>query len=882
MRLALCTALMAMLPSTALAQWANLPAPPDADLRIAELSLRNRDTLVREFLAWQSGEKGPLYLPFEEVMVALDFQIAIDGQGADGWFLRESQRFHLDRAGGFVQSAGRRFDLAPGDLAEIDGVAHVAATALDRWFSLGVKWDADRQVVSLTPPYLLAGEENARRSGGAMRSADAADYGDLPQMASGPGWLSWPYLTANLALTGQSRAGRAMSGQGSLLAQGDLLGTTGQIALSASMPGQFDGRITLGRYDAAGRLLGPLGATRVEAGDINLQATQLLLRNGNGIGVQIGRMPLNATGRFDQTDLVGSAPPGWQAELYRDNQLLGFQTISGDGRYLFPAVPLQFGSNRFSIILYGPSGERQTIARAVDIDSAQIVPGTLTYSAAVMAQGRSLLRRSSLRLDRNAGTAEDNAVSLLSNPTGLHAQVGLGYGLSRSLSVSALAARRQEDGGVRATYVGGGFAWLAGSVLTSGDILVQSGGGTARRLAALTSIHGVSLAAEREDYDRNFLSDENRLAVGVTMRSRDTVRIDGRIGTAGWSLGGTRTRRSDGASDRFLTSRISFVAGPVSVSPRLSYRDIRVGIADRQKRLDGGMSLAGSTGAWRLRGQLDYDIAPRLRLRNTGAEAGLRLADWFLAAGVDRDFQQSSTRGRLSANRDWNGIRLGAEARYDSSGRAWLGLLTLAFALDRAPDRGNVRFGRDARSNSGTVVARLFEDRDGDGKRGRGDPLVDGGEIISAPRGQGATRDGVTVIENLPVDRPVAILPDLSSVENPYLAPSQPGRLVTTRPGGIVHVDIPVVETGSIELTIRNSAGIPLAGKIISLVPCENRPALTRRARTAFDGLSAFDLVTPGCYQVTFGEKNIGEVHVTGGKLSTDMLTLPGSSIGDP
>ncbi|MET0371334.1 MAG: hypothetical protein ABW039_08150 [Sphingobium sp.] len=875
MRPALCASLLAMLPVPAVAQWTDLSAPADADLRIVELSLRNRDTLVREILAWQVGDKGHLYLPFEEVMVATDFRITIDEKGADGWFLREDQRFRLDRAGNFALSAGRRFDLAPGDLAEIDGVAHVAVTALDRWFGLGLKWEADRQVVSLAPPYLLAGEENARRSGSAARSADLEDYSDLPRLASRPSWLSWPYLTANLALTAQNNGGRAFTGQGNLFAQGDLLGTTAQVALSTTIPGNVDGRITLGRYDAAGRLLGPLRATMGEIGDINLQAIPLLLRNGSGIGVQIGRAPLNTTGRFDQTDIVGGASPGWQAELYRDNQLLGFQTVGSDGRYLFAAVPLQFGSNQFSIILYGPSGERQTVNRSIAIDSAQIVPGTLTYSAAIMRQGRTLLRRSPFGIDRSDGSVQDDAVNLLANPTGLHAQIGLGYGLSRSLSVSALAARRQEDGGVRATYVGGGFAWLAGPVLASGDLLVQDGRATARRLAVLASIGGMSLSAEREEYDRDFVSDDSRLAAGVTTLSRDMMRLDGRIGTAGWSLGATRTRRSDGAADRFLNGRISFVAGPVSFSPRLSYRDIRVGVAGRQKRLDGGVSLAGSTGAWRLRAQFDYDIAPHFRVRNAGAEAGLRLNSWYLAAGADHDFQQGSTRERVSINRDWNGVRLGAEGRHDSSGKAWAGLLTLAFAIDRDPQWGGVRLGRDARSNSGTVVARMFEDRNGDGRRGQHEALVEGGEIISAPRGQVSTRNGVTVIENLPVDRPVAILPDLSNVENPYLAPSLPGRLITARAGGVVHVDIPVVETGSIELTLRDEKGGGVSGSVLSLARCGNDRAVARRARTAFDGLAAFDGVMPGCYRVSIGDRQIGAVEVSSGNLTTAILTLP-------
>ncbi len=47
--------------------------------------------------------------------------------------------------------------------------------------------------------------------------------------------------------------------------------------------------------------------------------------------------------------MVGGAPPGWQAELYRDNELFKLQTISSDGRFLFQVVPPQFGVNRCQV-----------------------------------------------------------------------------------------------------------------------------------------------------------------------------------------------------------------------------------------------------------------------------------------------------------------------------------------------------------------------------------------------------------------------------------------------------------------------------------------------------------------------------------------------------
>src|SRR3546814_10416771 len=60
---------------------------------------------------------------------------------------------------------------------------------------------------------------------------------------------------------------------------------------------------------------------------------------------------------FDKTSFRGDLPAGWDAELYRNGQLLAFATLNGDGRYEFLDVPLQYGTNRFEIVLYGSQGQ---------------------------------------------------------------------------------------------------------------------------------------------------------------------------------------------------------------------------------------------------------------------------------------------------------------------------------------------------------------------------------------------------------------------------------------------------------------------------------------------------------------------------------------------
>ncbi|WP_156139705.1 carboxypeptidase-like regulatory domain-containing protein [Sphingomonas sp. 35-24ZXX] len=854
-------------------QWQAAPDAGDADLRIVELLLRERATIAPDILAWQTSD-GTVYMPYAETMDLIGFRIEVDATGANGWFLRETQTFKLDIVAGTVQVADRIQPLQPGDIRQIDGIAHVSGTALNRWFALGMTFLPDRQVITLAPPYLLPSEERLRR-GSARTSSGQEDYSDLPRLAKGPGLISWPYLTANLSLLTQTQQGSSLAGQANVFAQADLLGTSAQAAISYSRPGRADARLTLARLDPEGRLFGPLGASFIEAGDINLQAAPLLLRNASGIGMQIGRGRLNAAGRFDQTDLVGDAPPGWQAELYRDNELLNFQTIGSDGRFVFQAVPLLFGGNRFRIVLYGPSGERETVLRTIDISSDLIPPGTLTYSVAAIKQGRSLFRGSLLNI--NSRRAIDNGLgdgAVQFNPTGLHAQALVGYGLTRSLSISANVARREEDFVVKATYLGGGFGWrLGGSALVSGNVLHQINGGTAGNIGILAGWKGINVSLDRTQYSSNFVSDENRNSPGVSLKSRDNLSLDSQIAGISWNLSGSQTSRSDGAKDRFASFRASSVWQGLSITPRLSYRDITLDAQRRDRRVDAGIAAAGTIGPFRLRALIDVDLAPQVQMRTAGGEVALRLTDWFLAADFNRDFRQSSNRYGLSANRDWNGLRLGVEGRFDDTNKAFSALLTLSFAIDRAPMGGGVRLGRNARRNGGTVIARVFEDRDGDGRMGADESILEGAEVSSFPRGSSQVEHGATLIENLPMDREVALVPDLSAVEDPDISPSVAGVRVVPRAGGVLRVDLPVVATGELELLVRDSQGNSMPGIVITLVHADF--ASEYRIRTAFDGKAISDKLPPGRYMVRFGEINAAEVIVAAREFRQVELTLP-------
>jgi len=113
-------------------------------------------------------------------------------------------------------------------------------------------------------------------------------------------------------------------------------------------------RFTAYRNDHTGGLLGPLKATQVAIGDVQTQAGQLIGQTSVGRGAFVSNQPIGRISRFSTTTLRGTLPNGWDAELYRNGQLLAFQQSNGDGRYEFLDVELFYGRNELEVVLYGP------------------------------------------------------------------------------------------------------------------------------------------------------------------------------------------------------------------------------------------------------------------------------------------------------------------------------------------------------------------------------------------------------------------------------------------------------------------------------------------------------------------------------------------------
>ncbi len=853
----------------------------EMDLRIVEVRLRKRAVLTNDMIAY--GDDGDILLPLSETVFALGFPIDVNVEAgtAEGWFLRETQNFSLNVAAGDVYIAGTALTFRPEEIRTDGGDLYVPLGLLSSWFELNSEWNGQTQTVNFEPDYLLIAEEQAqrlRRSPGSRSRGPRLDVQALDQIDAPYGWIGYPHGSADLSLNTQSGETSSTVGQANLALTGDLLKMTGELFVTGTTEGQKNARLTLGRTDASGNLFSPLlgdyGATRFRMGDISTVNHPILESGGSGLGFTIARSPLRQGGDFDTTRLEGDAFPGWQAELYRDGQLLGVLTIPESGRYLFDDVPLTFGVNRFRIELYGPSGERRTIDRPVDISNNFIRRGDVQYTVEFASLGRGIFTN---RQDRAELDFEDDEEALPQTDSlgqlndGYVGYGELAFGLTNAISGAAgVQLRGQEEGEDTQT----GFVSLArrgGAAIMTGDLAVDDQGESAVRLGYSTEIRGVSISAIAENRSDRFGQTDTDTETGANVVSRANLRLDGRFlppglsREAGWSVSASGSERADGTTSLSAQGRLSGQIRGLSVSQNLDWRSDETLNSGRTETATSSLNVSGMLGLYRVRGGFDLNIRPDLEARSGQVEVSRRYGDWFGRVRYSQEFEDSTQTLGFGLTRDFNGIRLGADLRHTLDDSSTSALVSLSFDFDRHPNGNGLRIGRNARSDRGVARIRVYEDVDLDGQyTAHKDRIVENAAVIVEPRARLVANDRIVLLDDLSIDQLVGVKVDKDQLQDPYLVPASEGVSFTPRPAGAVRVDLPVVMSGEVELALKDEAGNPREGVIAELKPCGD-DTTSFRERSAYDGYVFFQFIKPGCYNLSVPGETDQRVIVTPG-----------------
>jgi hypothetical protein len=829
-------------------------APDEEEILLFEARL-GRYRLASDITGYRTP--AGVCVALNEMLKALDVAVKLDSaQGtAAGWFFEESNRLRIDRRAAQVEVKGKPRHLAAGEIHDTPEGWCVSTVSLSSWLGVDLVPDLRNAVLDVKSekklPVELAAERRARAA--QIRRVEQIDLDALPQARIPYQMWRTPSLDAVMAVGGLAdrRRGRRFDRQYELFASGELAEMSVDARLTSNDRGAFDDlRVRAYRSDTEARLLGPLKATHVAAGDVSSFGSALVSRSLPGRGAVLTNRPIDRPDTFDRQTFRGELPSGWDAEIYRNGQLLGFAKNRSDGRYEFADVPLQFGPNRFEIILYGPQGQIRRQQENVIVGLDSISPRQTWYWAGISQDERDLF---SLGRDVEA------------EGRGWRGAAGIERGIDARTSVSAQIQSLLLDR-ERLNYLEAAVRRSIGPALIEFAGSYESGGGYALRAQMLGQLGKTYVSAE-SIIGRDFVSD--RVDRGVTGSHTFGVEHSFDLGKLALpvALQARYVQRESGGDSLEAGARVSAGLGSLSFTGAVDWRRQQRPIGpDPPDVVEAAFLANGSIGRNRLRGEMRWRLAPERRFESATVIAQPPLSensDLRAELGYDRGLRRARAAVGLVRRFAPFSTSLTLEAATDGSLAAGF---NLAFSFGPSPLGGGFRFASDKLASTGSALARVFRDNNGDGVRQAAEPLAPEVQlkIGRAPVDKLTDAGGKVVIDNLEPHRPVLVGVDASSLPDPLVQPAGPGVVVVPRPGLPVVIDLPLVSAGEALGTLVDSSGASIQGVDLELVDQTGRVVAV--TRSDFDGFFLFESVPYGSYVV-----RIGRVSAEAAKLAPSL-----------
>ena len=772
--------------------------------------------------AYQQGDD--VLLPLGELARMLTIAIRVDpaNGNASGYIVDEERRFRLDLASKTVLRAALSEAFDSAQVRPLADDTYVASGLLARWLPVDFELDMAGLALQVRPREKLPLQARLERQRSGLPGAGSA----LPL---DPGYprLVTPYALAGMPFADQtvgldlrrSAAHKSTYTSYTGYFTGDLLGAEAALYLNTATDANGPAaRLSIGRHDPDGALLGPLKARTVQAGSVSAPgAPEIALSSARGNGVFISNRPLGQPMRTDRHSLQGDLPPGWDVELYFNDALVGIMQSRADGRYAFDDQPLLYGPNEFKLVFHGPLGQVRIERHSFLIEQSMLAPGQMFYSLAAQ-RGDDGRRRAAARLDWGIGQHLSASAGLLRLPVGQaersFAELGVQGYLDKFMLQLALV--RADDGG------------------------------TLSKAGLRTRLGPWSVAASRA-YARGYTSDYYHVAADP-VRVRDELRADAVVAAMPLSVQARRELLASGAHNVELAARISAYRFGAALSNSLRWQsqaghEIADGVLQASRRVAGvGFS-----------GQLQYAIRPQTKVQTLALSLDKHFSDAYLAsAGVARTFVDPHTRFTLALNKGMGSFGMGINGYYSSRGDYGLGLqLFLALAQDRP--RGRWLTEAAPIAASGAASLRVFVDRNGNALMDAGDePVAGAGFVVNGvSRIERTGVDGLAWLGRLAPNQHTDIGIDASTLEDPQWLAQRKGVRIVTRPGKVSEVDFAVAVTGEIDGTVYALAGgrKRAAGDVaLELVDAAGR--LVGAASSGADGYFVLAGVLPGAYQL--------------------------------
>ena len=774
-----------------------------------------------------------------DFLTALDVPMRIDltAKKASGWAFKEKNRIVIDYAAGQASYGARKSEpIAPGTIRETPEGWCVQTEALARWFGIGVKPMTTGSMLMLSSDEKLPVELAMERQQRAGRIHPASfDLSSLPQVRVPYRMWRAPALdfVVSAGITYRASDGMRVDRQSSVYAAGEIAHLSYDAQVTTDNKGKPSLlRLRAFRSDPDGHLLGPLKATHFGFGDVEGFDSRLTGSLAAGRGAVVTNRPLTARTAFDHTRVEGDLPTGWEAEIYRNGELLGFAKSDGSQRYVFDDVQLLYGENKVRVVLYGPQGQIREHEQIYNVGLDSVPKGKTWYWIGANEPGRDLVT-----LEKPPDAAQQPKAQ---------ATVSLEHGLDARTSVGVLA-RAMLVGDQRLTFVEGTVRRSVGGALLEVSGARESNGGSAAHAQLLGKVGPIYVNAEAliaNDFhlrggEKESLK-EGRLSFDAPIKMGKTIlpaHVEAHL-----------VDRTDGSRTLDAAARLSASIDRFNLGTELRYRkDYLPAGSAPPGELTLGLLGSGHIGGVRVRGSADFDVAPSARFKSAELSAywsATERGDWEGTLAYDGIAHRARARISHILRLDTMAIALSGEAA--SNGDVAVGF-NLSFSLDA---RHGITLSRRPLAEGGMVHATVYRDLNDNGVFDAGEPLEKGALITTGSRQAERKTDatGSVTIGGLTAYVPVPVGIDVTSLDDPMLTPEKALQVVVPRPGIPADVQIGLVGGGTVEGALMKSGELGFEGVDLELVDSTGKVAGT--ARTDFDGFFLFDRVAYGRYRL--------------------------------
>lgn len=815
-------------------------------------------------------KNGKFYIPIEELAQIVQFNAKTDLQNgtAEGFFLSEKNAYRIDVKNKTYTIKGQTesFDESEAfvHMQKLGfGDIYVTPELLNKIWPLELELDTLSQALKIQTdkklPYQLLNDRerlrNKRLEHKRLTSKNKTELG-LPRIPNTYKTFSLPALDFSSITSLDNNAG----GLGQSL---NISGRQDLLKAEASYNFNFDkdpgdqarlqnANFLLERkaYDK-GEL--PLGLQLVQLGDIRPRPSRLIDGSLRGRGLLFSTEPQKQLRDFDTIVIEGLAEPGWEIELYRGNELIGFQTVDSSGEYRFEDITLNYSTTSIRTVLYGPEGQVREEEQIFNIGESMLKPGKTIVEASVLDQNRDLI---------NSNGQPKN------QPEGAAANVRIKRGITSWLSTFATFTNTPtRKGDKRFATIGADFSFLGISGLT--EIYRDLSGGMAYDLRAATNFAGFNINVRNSIFS-DFESDEARYD-GSARTSRTEFSISKPFQFVFGNLG-----------LRFRAENEKYKSNPDRTEYDFSQTFSRKGFTlthgnttnllnNSHLNTDGRVNATFRLNQkWQLRSFLNYDLYPIKEFRNIQAELRYRDRNKFTAAiDANRNLQEKTTRYGAQAGYDFETFRTALDVDWERNTGA-RAFLRASFSMAPFGKDGDYIYSSKNLSSRSALNGRVFLDRNYDGQYDADDRLLEDAKIDVGRRETGLSgSDGYAQLLGTAKNEYENLILDTDTLEDPYFVSGIAGYNAAMRAGQSLNVDFPVIATGVIDGFVTTNIE-PLASVRMELLKGDK---VLDNATTAYDGYYMFEYVEPGKYTIridpAYDQVNVPprEILVTSGNL---------------